>query len=184
MRETDSDRIPADLRPVAELLEEQRPQATALQLDRIASRARASMRRGANGGRERKGFFRPRLVLTAMLTVGVIMSGAGASLAISGISGSRNAAEAQYRVTTTPPPGGNTQSGNAGVKDEQLASPTTPTGTADQNAVQPANQVATGGGDNKLPFTGLAAIPILLGGLVLFAGGLVIRRRDLRSTER
>ena len=43
--------------------------------------------------------------------------------------------------------------------------------------VQPSRQVEAGANDNELPFTGFAAVPILLGGLVLLTAGLVLRRR-------
>jgi hypothetical protein len=46
--------------------------------------------------------------------------------------------------------------------------------------VQPTKQVESGaqsGGGSELPFTGFAAIPILLGGVALLSAGLVLRRR-------
>jgi hypothetical protein len=42
---------------------------------------------------------------------------------------------------------------------------------------QPARQEAAAAQTSQLPFTGFAAIPVLLGGLALLTGGLVLRRR-------
>ena len=50
----------------------------------------------------------------------------------------------------------------------------------DNNKLQPTRQVESGTqgtGGNELPFTGFAAIPILLGGVALLSVGLVLRRR-------
>ena len=43
--------------------------------------------------------------------------------------------------------------------------------------MQPSRQVEAGANENKLPFTGFAAIPILIGGIALLSAGLVLRRR-------
>ena len=42
---------------------------------------------------------------------------------------------------------------------------------------QPTRQAAAAAQTSQLPFTGFAAIPVLLGGLALLTGGLVLRRR-------
>jgi hypothetical protein len=44
-------------------------------------------------------------------------------------------------------------------------------------ATQPSRQQAAATSTSQLPFTGFAAIPVLLGGLALLSGGLVLRRR-------
>ena len=58
-------------------------------------------------------------------------------------------------------------------------SPTEETGVlpATENSTQPARQAAAAGTTSQLPFTGFAAIPVLLGGLALLTGGLILRRR-------
>ena len=122
-----------------------------------------------------------RLVILSMLVLGMLLSTAGAGLAVSGISGGNNAAEAQYGTPTpTPPPTGNVlgdqdqSQGGQDVLPEQSQgnspAPTTP-------SVQPSRQVEAGAGNSQLPFTGFAAIPILLGGIALLTVGLVLRRR-------
>ena len=47
-------------------------------------------------------------------------------------------------------------------------------GTDPQNVVQPARQV---GSPRNLPFTGYAAIPILVLGIALLTAGVIARRR-------
>lgn len=51
-----------------------------------------------------------------------------------------------------------------------------PSATAAEAPVQPVRQAAAQG-EETLPFTGFAAIPILLAGVGMLAGGLVLRRR-------
>ena len=43
--------------------------------------------------------------------------------------------------------------------------------------MQPSRQVEAGANDSNLPFTGFAAIPVLIGGIALLSAGLVLRRR-------
>ena len=63
-------------------------------------------------------------------------------------------------------------------EDESGGGPTENNGGS--SPAQPNRQVeagAQGTGAEQLPFTGFAAIPILLGGVALLASGLVLRRR-------
>ena len=122
-----------------------------------------------------------RLAVLTMLVLGILLSTTGAGLAVSGLSGS-NASIAEYS-SPAPPPGGSggvlgDQDTGSGVKPTS----TTPSGgtapsTAAGGTTQPARQVEAGTNTSTLPFTGFAAIPILLGGIVLLSAGLVLRRR-------
>ena len=47
----------------------------------------------------------------------------------------------------------------------------------EREATQPERQQAAAVETSELPFTGFAAIPVLLGGLALLTGGLILRRR-------
>ncbi len=162
MDRNDQERIPAELADVAQRLHDERPQMTALELDQIKLRARSSDRRKAH---RREPFMRSRLAITSMLVVGVLMSGAGAGLAVSGVSGAGSAGSAQYPTETT---------------DTQTVLPTTetnpPTDTTDTNPSQETRQVSSND-SSQLPFTGYAAIPVLLIGLSLLGVGVVMRRR-------
>ena len=116
-----------------------------------------------------------RLVILTMLVLGMLLSTTGAGLAVSGLSGN-NASIAQY-ATPTP-------TGVGGVLgDQDTGSGTSPQenngGTAPSEAsnTQPARQVEAGANNSQLPFTGFAAIPVLLGGIALLSAGLVLRRR-------
>ena len=64
---------------------------------------------------------------------------------------------------------------------ETGTAPATDTGSgvlpAEETNAQPTRQEAAAAQTSQLPFTGFAAIPVLLGGLALLSGGLVLRRR-------
>lgn len=162
MDRTDHERIPAELADVVQRLRDERPEASALELDRIKLRAQASSRRHAH---RRERFMRSRLAITSLLVVGVLMSGAGAGLAVSGVSGSGNSGTVQYPTETT---------------DTQTVLPTTesnpPSNTTESNPAQETRQVSSDD-SSQLPFTGYAAIPVLLIGLSLLSVGVVMRRR-------
>jgi len=147
-----------------------------------------------------------RLAMLGLLVGGMLMSGTGATLAVSGVSSSGSAGTAQYVAppgvttpttqTTTPtqpaptqPGGGDTAAPQTNVLDESQdneVAAQAPSGGPDGGDVAPeTTQVnrqvesgATGGGSDELPFTGFAAIPILLAGVAMMVSGLVLRRRS------
>lgn len=231
MNHSQPDPIPSDLLRVVGMLRDERPEATALELDRIKLRAkaRAAQTRPSYFARQ-KGtpLMRSRTAITSMLVLGMMMTGTGATLATSGNSGSGSASEAAYPKTTPttsvvtpvtptspqvqtlqppavqeaaqapaapeqstlPPirfiPTAPEQVDEAPVvrgQSEESPSPRKPTerrvAPAAQAApaadVQPARQVAAA--ENQLPFTGFAALPILIGGLVLLVSGFTLRRQ-------
>lgn len=191
---------------MAELLREQRPEATPLELDRIKVRVKArAARRSPSYFARQKGFrMRSRIAITSMLVLGVFMSGTGATLAVSGISSSGSAGKAAYppavvptqTTATTPQPSpsvapaptvlGEVSSGSnhpVPTAPEKAERPETVPGDvrgvtaeAPADVVQPARQVAAQG-EATLPFTGFAAIPVLLMGFALLTAGFMLRRR-------
>ena len=174
------DDLQPDLQPVIDHLRAHRPEATALELDAVKQRVMARVSRPAGRRTRRAQLMKSRLVILTTLVLGMLMSTAGAGLAVSGLNGSHNASIAEYG-TSTPTP---TKTGGGGVLGEQdtgagqNVSPSEESGGGTGgNAVQPSRQVEAGSTGSSLPFTGFAAIPILLGGLVLLSGGLVLRRR-------
>jgi hypothetical protein len=149
-------------------LRENRPEATALELDEIQQRVR---RRAARP--ERRQDMKSRLAILLMLVLGMMLSTTGAGLAIQGLSGG-NAAQQQYDEEEQSPPGG-----VLGEDDSDSGGPADESGnTGDSTTdVQPAAQVETGSDTGELPFTGFLALPILIGGVALMSAGIVLRRR-------
>jgi hypothetical protein len=206
MTYSDHNRLPDELAETAELLRDNRPEATALELDgvkrqilaRSAARARSTARKGQ--------LMRSRFAMLAMIVFGLALSGGGAGLAVSGLSSADNSGVAQYGTTPTIPglpcdangDGVVTEDedqngpGVPGCLEDSGTLPTTDTGEeipeaevldetdsgTDVAAPQPARQVEAGADTpGELPFTGFAAVPILIAGLALLGGGLVLRRR-------
>jgi len=171
MDRTELDRLPAELREIAQRLRDQRPTASGLELDQIKLQVQSRARRSST----RRQLMRSRFVITAMLVVGMLVSGAGAGLAVSGLSGSGSAGQAQYPTNPT-----------TGTTDTSTVLPTTetnpPTATTEDNVPNndvPAQETRQVSSDDssELPFTGYAAIPVLLAGIGLLSIGLVMRRR-------
>jgi hypothetical protein len=180
-----------DLQPMIDRLRANRPTATALELDAIVQRVQARVEKPARRRTRRTSLMKSRLVILSMLVLGMLLSTAGAGLAISGFSESGNAAEVQYPDTVTPPPpetvkppaevkppdtvdvlGDEDESqGGQDVLPEEDQGGSPPT-----SRVQPSRQLESGSA-TQLPFTGFAAIPILIGGIALLTVGLVLRRR-------
>lgn len=122
-----------------------------------------------------------RLAILSMLVTGMLLSTAGAGLAIDGISSSNSASVAEYGSKDNGGDvlGEDDTKSPGGVAGEESGS--APGGTAGEESapsVQPARQVESGAGTGSLPFTGFLAIPVLLGGLALLTAGLVLRRRS------
>jgi hypothetical protein len=149
---------------VIRLLREGRPRASELELDTIKQRAR----RQAGEPSRRNQPMKSRLAILAMVAFGMLFSTAGAGLAVSGISSnSDNASSAQYGTPNATPEGGV-------LPAEETSTPAG--GTSPAEEIQPTRQVEATT-TSQLPFTGFAAIPVMLGGIALLTGGLVLRRR-------
>lgn len=85
MSHSSEERLSADLLAVAEQLSEGKHEASALDLDRIKMRAMAKARRGSQTFAPRKGrLMKRRSFLTTALVVGVLASGTGATMAVTG----------------------------------------------------------------------------------------------------
>ena len=118
---------------------------------------------------------RSRLAIIAMLVFGGLLSTSGGALAVSGFTSQQgNAAQGQYGGVQ-----GEEDEGDQGVLGEDEAGG----GPVEEDSggpTQPTRQVEAGAqdtGGDELPFTGFAAIPILLGGVGFLTAGLVLRRR-------
>jgi hypothetical protein len=144
-------------------LRSERPELSALELDAVKGNVRRRVRAHAHFTPGRS-LMKSRLALTVVLVLGLMMTGTGATIAITGASDDGNAGVAQYSEGTEQG-GGNNLAG----KEQGGGSP--------EEATQPAQQVAAQGGSGSLPFTGFVAIPLLVGGAALAGTGAVLRRR-------
>jgi hypothetical protein len=172
---SNSEDLQPDLQPVVAQLRAHRPEATALELDAMKQRVRTRVSQPARRRTRRAELMKSRLVILTMLVLGMLLSTAGAGLAVSGQTGN-DASIAQYgagAAPNSPSAAPKSAGGVLGAEDTEAAPP------AGSNAVQPGRQVEAGANaeSGQLPFTGFAAIPILLGGIVLLSAGLVLRRR-------
>ena len=165
----------AELGPVIDRLRAERPTASALELDAIKQRVRG---RVARSGRTES--MRSRLAILGMLVLGMVLSTGGAGLAVSGFANPQgNAAQTQYGSGG----GGGTQPQEEVLGEDDTGGGSGGPGVREDSGsprVQPERQAELGvqdTGDEQLPFTGFAAIPVLVGGVALLGGGLVLRRR-------
>src|SRR3954471_10066495 len=110
-----------DLQPVIDQLRAHRPEATALELDAIKQRVRTRAGEPARRRTRRAELMKSRLVILTMLVLGMLLSTAGAGLAVSGLSANDSASVGEYATptttaTTTPKGGsgvlGDTDTGN------------------------------------------------------------------------
>jgi hypothetical protein len=147
-----------DYDDIIRLLREERPRASELELDDIKRRIMRTPRKGQP--------MRSRLAILAMLVVGMLMSGTGAGLAVQGFDQSgADASQVEY-----PP-----KSEGDVLGDEDSSGPLAEQQNNDSDDAQVAQQVEAG---DSLPFTGFAAIPVVLAGLALVGAGLVLRRQS------
>jgi hypothetical protein len=133
----DNDRLPDDVLDVVTQLRENRPEASALELDRIKQRARAQALRPSN--RTKGHLLRSRLTV-ALLSLGLMVGGTSGVIAAKGGNGKSNgAAKSQYKPGygpckkggTTPAgqhtgPPGNAQGGTCATKPGGGTSPNSP----------------------------------------------------------
>lgn len=97
MTHSNRDNLPDDLREVAERLRTERAEASALDLDRIKTRAMAN----ATTSRP-KGFRVRSRSIAAMLTVALMAAGTGGVIAGGGNGKSGNASNSQYKPGCGP----------------------------------------------------------------------------------
>jgi hypothetical protein len=132
---------------------------------------------------------RPLLGVAALLAAGLVLTGGGAAAAISGFAADTTAVNAQYSTPVQPNPvvtGESTPNpavGGAGAVDTTPTDTTPTLGTQGEqddstpDADAPNQVVAAADSGDTLPFTGLAAIPIVIVGAMLIAAGALLRRR-------
>ena len=133
---------------------------------------------------------RSRIAITLMLVFGFAFSGAGVGMAVTGVaSQDQSAAGAQYvqppapQAVTPPAPGGTlapepTPPNEVIGEVDEGEQPDKVAPTKDEAPVEETRQLAAEQGGEQLPFTGFAAIPVLLLGFALLTGGFALRRGD------
>jgi hypothetical protein len=167
--DTNGDRTAAELVHLAERLRAERTVATPLELDELKQRARRQA--AARNYRKQKGtWMKSRLALTAMIVAGLMLSTTGATLAISGNSGSGNAASQQYDQVEP-----NNNEEDAPVLGQLQGSGDSTGNSPASTGTQPVEQVAATGGDSSLPFTGFFTIPLMIAGVALLTIGGALR---------
>jgi hypothetical protein len=169
---------------------------TALELDAAKVRIMRSAPQRQPGllALKKGNFMKSRVALVAVLALGVFMSGTGATLAVSGFADNGSASTAQY-------PGNNQHENKGhhvveaahaeGKNDCTNGSSNGSNGTSNKSGncadattteavpveTQAVQQVAVTGSGSSLPFTGFAAIPVLIIGLGLLGAGVAMRFR-------
>ena len=137
---------------------------------------------------------RSRIAITLMLVFGFAFSGAGVGMAVTGVTTEdQSAAAAQYGGPApagpapqgvTPPAPGVTLAPEPTEPNEVIGEvdegeePTKVAPAKDKAPVEETRQLAAEEGGEELPFTGFAAIPVLLLGFALLTGGFALRRGD------
>src|SRR5918994_4583133 len=153
---------------VGERLRDARPALTPLELDAVQRRVLAPAARSTTEGTRT---VKTRIAIIATLMFGMLFSTAGAGLAVGGFADDDQASVAQYSNDDDK---GGVLGGNDRGEDERGV-----VGESDVSAAEQTEFTAQGdetGG--QLPFTGFAAIPVLLVGLALLGGGTLLMRRS------
>jgi len=169
---------------------------TALELDAAKVRVmKSAQKRPGMFARKKGSFMKSRVALVAVLALGVFMSGTGATLAVSGFADNGSASSAQYpqeenggkkphHIVEGENSSGNecAENGGNGSGKNCVEAATANSGTPEvQVETQAVEQVAATGSSGSLPFTGFLAVPVLIVGLGLLAGGVAMRARNRRG---
>lgn len=180
-------RTPEGLDSIADALRAERHQATPLELDRIKLQAiRQAERPRPSLYAVKKGtFMKSRLALTLLLVAGFMLSTTGATLAISGSSGSGSAATNQY-VQPHNEEGTHGEQGTKGVHgkggNENNTLNEEPAAEVEVEPAPVAEQQAVVSSGSSLPFTGFVAIPLLVIGVGLILVGATLRLKSRKDT--
>jgi len=162
------DDLAPELRELARRLDDERPELAQMRLDEL--KLNILRRAGRRSSPYPRGsFMKSRLAVTLTLVFGLMFTGAGGTVAVTGLAGAGDSGTAQYgEVEGGAEKGGGNDDG-AVLGDVQSGD------DADDAAVSGAQQVAQTGEDS-LPFTGFVAIPMLVAGVGLLGAGAALRR--------
>ena len=186
MHYSNRDRTPAKLRAVVARLRRERATATPLELDRIKLQAmrRAERPRPGFYARQKGILMKSRLALMLIVAAGLMLSTTGATLAITGSSGSGSASQSQYQnVSPANEEGGETSPANEESGGPQSKSLGGGNGSGPETLPAATGQVAATGDSGSLPFTGFVAIPLLVIGVGLLSLGTILLRKTSRHRD-
>lgn len=187
MDHSNRNRTPEELDSIADALRAERHQATPLELDRMKLQAirQAEQPRPSLYAVKKGTFMKSRLALTLLLVAGFMLSTTGATLAISGSSGSGSAATNQYVQPQNEEEGQNEQ-GTKGVNgkggNEHNTLNEEPAPEVEVEPAPAAEQQAVVSSNSSLPFTGFVAIPLLVIGVGLILVGATLRLKSRKDS--
>jgi len=202
MDHSNRNRTPAELKAIEDALRAERHEASPLELDRIKLQAIRQAERPRTSLKAKKGtFMKSRLALTCLLVAGFMLSTTGATLAITGSSGSGSAASNQYEQPRNEEGGnqgtkgveesggkcteggGNGGGNGAGNNGKNCNEPATTLAPEVEVAPAPAaEQQAVVSSGSSLPFTGFVAIPLLVIGVGMILVGATLRLKSRKDT--
>lgn len=190
------DDLPTEFEDVIRRMRDETPVPSPSDLDRMMPTVNAASPRPRRTGPAKGRLMNSRLAISFVLVLGLMVSGTGGALALSTGSTHHSAAQSQYCTASAQQAGlcgtqsvqgqtGTSPTGTPGGKvttntPTGLASPST--GTRGTAGVEGTSQAAATGSGKTLPFTGFAALPVILIGLAMLAGGSLAMRR-LQRTE-
>ena len=157
------DELAPEVREVALRLEDERPELSQMRLDELKLGIRRRVGRQSSLT-PRGSFMRSRAAVTLALVLGMMFTGAGGTVAVTGLAGAGDAGTAQYgEVEADLESGGQEEGAVLGKTD-----------APDRTAA--ATQQVAETGEDSLPFTGFLAIPMLVAGVGMLGAGAALRR--------
>jgi hypothetical protein len=167
--------LPLGLAGTAALLTRARPTLTVDELDRLDRRLHPPRARRR----------RSNLVVAFCAALGLMFTTAGTGLAISGFVTPAPAVRAQYPDAAaragTPPRGGQGSAGRSHARPHSSGRRVRPPSLADTARARRSEDIRNGlnaaEARPNAPFTGLAAIPILMAGIAFTVTGAFVHRR-------